>query len=1430
MSGIRRPAIRSRTKCPTTHGHAARFEVACDARKSTRSTADDSRYSVTETAYRTFAVGRASNGLRSAWAPLPVRSRSTTLERTAEARQAEVLTTYDLHDRRTPGYGLPTEVREIGHGRRGVFSTPHEQQQAETIERFTRTTYVNLDEPEPADERAPYRPSYIVGNTGLRERVAVTSSGDVLVGRSRWFYDGEPYKGLGYPGSGTVVGVTRGTLSSQIDLAFTALDFEAAFPPSSGAAAARDERGGYLRDGDDHYVHAARMAYAANGLPIGSVNARGHETTVEYDVTHSLFPVRVTEPLLPPVVLERGVLPFRLAAIVDPNGNRTEFTYDPTGWPASKAVMGKLVGGEWQGDPPSHPTERYEYDFAAIPIRVTTEKRQTRLGTTLDTHTYIDGLGRTVQERHTAEPDPAAPHTPRFRVTGAGLFNHKGLLVRAYQPTFAASSGYAPAATSVPSVETVHDALGRPIRVTFPDETYETTDYHPWVQTASDRNDNADDPLMATSRYAPYLSAFEHHVNTPTRRFVDAFGRAIAVAADNGSAVHVTRRGYDTEDRVTEIWDGRGLPVATWTFQDDRAGRHTRTEHRTALGDRRALTDAAGNPIWALDARGTEVHRFFDALDRPLSETSVHDGRPTLRRRWRYVAYDPSDPALASYMSRNLFGRIEERRDADGLRVFEYDWRGLVTSTSARFWRPDDVEGRGWDDPASDVWTRGAEWDPPIPDGERDSITSFLELPDLDTGAALDIDTTYDAAGRATETRYPGGMRIRRGYNAAGFVDVIEVDQGAGLGYQPGVADSAYSARGHLTQLTHGNGVETRWNYDPELERLTRIVSTRTSAPATVVQDRSYAYDPAGNPLAITDHLTGASSLPDRIVPNTRTFRYDPRYRLIEATGTRHRAAADRDADVLVSSPEAGDYEPYVIAYACDAAGHCTRNEEYAAGVLHYKADRVDLFNGDEAEAAESSDPAAGSYRYDANGNTTRTPRQEALAYTHDNQVRYIQLAGGTQVRDLRHGDQRVLRLSNRSDGCGLSLTLGPFEYRVRRGVAGCTTLTLHVLGHGRHAQAERLLAGTDAGSVPLFFHHGDHLESAHVLTATDGSAFGQEEYFPYGRASDRREARNRHRFLGVERDEDTLLCMTGPRAYDPVTGRFLQGDPAAPTEHATAPFVYGDANPVSHTDPNGYQTVVLPGPEGLLLDYLELYQEFFAQGVHSQTLDLETGVLHEGAPFCSQEVTMLARQRLEAPISQGGFGVARNVSDRVLQTVSDPILSREFGGPFSVLRRPSVRSWNATLTPPPRPVPPPLRTPTLPGGGGGTAAAVVRTPTVVPEAAATSTSAAASDAVTAAGEAVGQGLGESALRTTLTGFATGLGIGLVGEARHNDVPTEPEFVLVPEFLKLEFWDLSLPAGDLFKWERNPNYKAWGSRNNDAAGGAGYGVEPSVLP
>ncbi len=1550
-------------------------------------------YQITHTSYRVFPVGRRRHAHEGSFAPLPVHQRQVYLERQRDDRVVDSATTYDLHT--GAGYGLPTEVRQTAHGRLGSFSTAWEQQQTESYERYTTTTYVHLDGPDDSEPADAYTPVYIVGKPSVVEAYGVTGSGDVLLSKTRTFYDGTDNLGLGHPSTASELGVTKGLVSSVLELCFTTAEFTATYPGGSGAATARSDRGNYVQDGTEWYRHAQRATYADNGQMATQTDANGNVNTVTYDDDWDLFPIEVVDAADHPTTLERGELPHQLIALVDANGNRSEFTYDPSGLPESKSVMGVESSpglGDWSGDPPSHPTEQYSYDFDSLPISTTTKTRQVRLGATVDVVRYVDGLGQVLQERHTAEEDPGSPGA-RFRVTGWQVRNHKGLVVTAYQPTFASTDAYSSGDQTTAAVHTTYDPLGRPVRVDHPDGTYETTSYHPWVQAHWDRNDTAAHIGLADTRYGDHLDRFTDHLSTPTRTYVDALGRDIAVAEDagdetsvastlrsttyqlddgefsaanydltlshplssnyfvliaaresgsagvradnvgvrvsrdpfgsgdliasgadnqirltrgsssegdwqgsitvveclgdpaasgftlvdvtevaassdtsgstqsvaatantawsdlgqvavyggprggggtasssdasrmtslhgtwvpsgtdtvtltrhgggvdlsaatfsayvvqwgsehtiervtvsgsNGGAgvdvaaeyntatiastnraqtwlwmsgytetaghrssftglvlalgdgetqsatetevavgcevsvtkevlvtvhshasvavdhlfegtgnssvdalnhtvdaldepldetyddagplkvtegarvglqtntadstgtdygqalwgvrhtgdttlrvtrattgdawaawlqsvdfsavqhtlpkLHVTRSVVDLKDQVVEVHDARDLGTATWEFTYDQAGRRVVTNHTTGVGVRHALADAGDNPIWSRDARTIESDRTFDALNRPLTEDSDDGTTVKRRRQWTYVAYDDTGPDHATHQSKNLYGQLEESRDADGVRFFEYDHRGLVTKVSHKFWDLD------WSNASSGVWDDGgggaigAGFDPAVSSLARsDGSLSWLTLTHLNSGSGTDtvvMTTTYDAAGRPLVVDYPESSKVRRTYNVAGALDTVEVDRGTGSGWQSVIDNLEYNARGQLTHLEHGNGVDTDWTYDADIERLLRLQTTQTST-STKLQDLAYVYDPVGNPVELTDALTNpgwSASLP---VPNTREFHYDARYRLVRATGRKLKTTAAKTINPYEPTPAANEYEAYDYRYAYDPVGNFTKNHEYSRGQLHYKASgRIDLFNGDGSEALDDA-PAAGNFRYDANGNTTRTPRHLQLAYTHDNQVRYVDKGGNTEVRDLRHGDQRVLRLVKKNGVRALGVYLGPWEYHERVGTGAFTKTVLHVSGHGRHAQAEVVLDGTDSSSPDLFFVHGDHLGSGHVLTKDDGTLLSQEEYFPYGRASDRRDARNRYRYIGVERDEDTGLSMTGPRTYDPVSGRFLQGDPLASTMFpGKSPFGYASGNPVAFLDRDG----MAPVPHAAMRDRPDL-------------------------------------------------------------------------------------------------------------------------------------------------------------------------------------------------------------------------------------------------
>ena len=413
----------------------------------------------------------------------------------------------------------------------------HETAQTKDLERYTTTTYVERDVPTSTDLDASYAPAYLADYPSVVETYGVTLSGDVLLSQEKRFYDGASFVGEGGPGSGTSVAVTRGNLSCRLTLALDDTLLTAAYPTGSGASAARTARGGYLTDGTDHYIHAERYAYDTRGMVTTSRDPRGNDTTFAYDTTHGLFPTSSTDAADHPTTLARADFPHQIDSVTDANGNLTSFTYDASGLPASKSRPGASSSAE-PGRAIRPPTPPRPTPTTSTACRPRSRSRPARCGWGRPTPSpaYLDGFGQTLQERHEAEPDPASPSTPRWRVTGWQIRDAKGQVIRAYQSVFGSSASYATGDTSTAFLQPTYDPLGRPTKVTYPDTTFESTTHHPWVQKAYDRNDNAGHLTGSDPNYGSFVSRFEDHLDTPTTTWLDALGRSIAIGEDNGVA------------------------------------------------------------------------------------------------------------------------------------------------------------------------------------------------------------------------------------------------------------------------------------------------------------------------------------------------------------------------------------------------------------------------------------------------------------------------------------------------------------------------------------------------------------------------------------------------------------------------------------------------------------------------------------------------------------------------------------------------------------------------------------------------------------------------------------------------------------------------------------------------------------------------------
>ncbi len=141
------------------------------------------------------------------------------------------------------------------------------------------------------------------------------------------------------------------------------------------------------------------------------------------------------------------------------------------------------------------------------------------------------------------------------------------------------------------------------------------------------------------------------------------------------------------------------------------------------------------------------------------------------------------------------------------------------------------------------------------------------------------------------------------------------------------------------------------------------------------------------------------------------------------------------------------------------------------------------------------------------------------------------------------------------------------------------------------------------------YFYHGDHLQSATLITDYEGAVYERINYTPYGelwleKSDNNGENYLPYRFTGKELDSETGLYYYGARYLDPMYSRWLSTDPALGEYIPQAPvsdeakkhnqnlpgmggvfntvnmnlYHYAGNNPVKYVDPDGNEIREITG------------------------------------------------------------------------------------------------------------------------------------------------------------------------------------------------------------------------------------------------------------
>lgn len=601
---------------------------------------------------------------------------------------------------------------------------------------------------------------------------------------------------------------------------------------------------------------------------------------------------------------------------------------------------------------------------------------------------------------------------------------------------------------------------------------------------------------------------------------VDELGRATAYAYDAYNRVQTVR---DSLGRVVEYEYGRtpgcggcGVYEATVTRITDPAGIVTEYSYDRS-GKRTNETVAVGTPAEAATSW------TYDSQGRLKTQT---DGNGNLHA-WLYdaagrlVAESNAAAEVTAY-AYDPAGSLTNRVDGAGNSSFrDYDAMGRLVaqgSGTLRYEYAYDLGGR-----CTSACTRV--------DGAVTEATAY----------------SYDLNNRLASKTAPSNVVLTYGYNALGGRTNFAV---------AGVLDVAYEydARNRLVEI-QGNGKTTRFAYDAAGQRTNAVWPNETHA--------AYAYDAAGQLLSL---VHGRANPPGEPLASF-SYAYDlsgRRTNMVTLEGTNSYAYDARGQLTAVTYPDGGSE-----TFAYDPVGNRTSLVQAASG-------------GPAIETVYAYGPA--------NRLLFSESAVETNVYTFDDAGRLVgQTVNGlsrTYAYDFR---SRMTSLTD-TNGSVFAYAFGGEGNRVRQDLNGCLTTRFvydggnavaemnasnqvvwaWVNGPGLDQPVERI-AFIDGTARNRQVTHADGLGSISALSDDSGEPVQTYAYAAFGRIRAQTGIDlNRVTFTAREALGDSLgLIYYRHRVYDPNTGRFTSEDPLGFVDGANR-YVYCGNDPLNLKDPDG--------------------------------------------------------------------------------------------------------------------------------------------------------------------------------------------------------------------------------------------------------------------
>ncbi|MEW2070526.1 RHS repeat-associated core domain-containing protein [Streptomyces sp. NPDC007346] len=734
----------------------------------------------------------------------------------------------------------------------------------------------------------------------------------------------------------------------------------------------------------------ADVTVTGDGAPVRTVRTDGLKSSTSYTPATGI-PTRITE-TTPPVtkgnnataqttVTELEPLRGQPSVVIDPNGRRTELTYDALG--RSHEV--------WLADRRPGQTPNYAFTYFVEEGRPVAVRSRTldNNGGQIAAYTLYDGF---LRERQTQAPGPDGG-----RILTDVFYDERGLAAKTFDPYYTEG---APGRTlftpdDALSVESqtrhVYDGLGR-----------ETEGR----QIAGNGDGGTVLGVTRTIYGGDRTTVIPPEGGTATTTVTDARGQVTEVrqhhSRDAAAAYDATVYRYTPSGALAEVKDPADN---TWSYTYDQQGRQIQADDPDK-GVTDTTYDDRGRPLTTTDSRGTTLAHVHDALGR-RTELRENTSTGTLRARWTYDTVSGAKGHLAesvryvdgvAYTSRvtqydHLYRPIRTAvviPEAEGALAGTYQTgtsykpSGLVAGVS--YSAAGSLPGGSYNYTFEDQTLRPVSV---FGDGVRAQATYSL------TGKPLQYELSAGTGGKktwATNTYEWGTQRL-----ATSRVEREEV---------PGVDQHntyRYDEVGNVLGVSDvsRDGTDTQCFAYDHLRQLTEAwaqgARSCATAPAAgplggvAPYHRSYTYDKTGNRLTETLHDTGG----DRSKDTERTYTYPE--------------AGRPQPHTLTSVTESGPAGTTTGAYGYDETGNTTtRPAGGATQTMSWDAE------GRLAQVTESGTGGTArttDYLYDSEGERLikRTGGETTLYLGHTEitltegaakgkATRYVPLGGGHQA------------------------------------------------------------------------------------------------------------------------------------------------------------------------------------------------------------------------------------------------------------------------------------------------------------------------------------------------------------------------------------------------------------------------------------------------